>query len=126
MEGHDRKSGITEHHTPTQAGDDSPSSGGVRPAHGAPEVTGVDEDTAAVTTVEVLEASKKGWFAYFKTRDFYIVLVLGCVHILFLLSTSFLIDPVQSNPRSLHYLHQYFLFTTGGGRYLHPSLPDIL
>ncbi|KAL8857606.1 MAG: hypothetical protein Q9178_005771 [Gyalolechia marmorata] len=88
MEGHDRKSGVTEHHTSTQPGADSPSSGGVRPAHGAPEVTGVDEDTAAVTTVEEVEASKKGWFAYFKTRDFYIVLVLGQILALCITSTN--------------------------------------
>ncbi|KAL8905835.1 MAG: hypothetical protein Q9171_006519 [Xanthocarpia ochracea] len=88
MEGQDRKSGVTEHHTSTQADADSPSSGGVRPAHGAPEVTGIDEDTAAVTTVEEVEASKKGWFAYFKTRDFYIVLVLGQILALCITSTN--------------------------------------
>lgn len=30
-------------------------------------------------SVEVIEASEKGWLAYFKTRNFYIVLVLGYV-----------------------------------------------
>ena len=27
--------------------------------------------------IEDIEESKKGWFAYFRTRNFYIVLVLG-------------------------------------------------
>lgn len=30
-------------------------------------------------SVEEIEASEKGWLAYFKTRNFYIVLVLGYV-----------------------------------------------
>lgn len=30
-------------------------------------------------SVEAIEASEKGWLAYFKTRNFYIVLVLGYV-----------------------------------------------
>jgi len=38
------------------------------PFQGAPEPR---ED------IEEIEDSKKGWFAYFKTRNFYIVLVLG-------------------------------------------------
>lgn len=30
-------------------------------------------------SVEEIEASEEGWLAYFKTRNFYIVLVLGYV-----------------------------------------------
>lgn len=30
-------------------------------------------------SVEAIEANEKGWLAYFKTRNFYIVLVLGYV-----------------------------------------------
>lgn len=30
-------------------------------------------------SVEAIEASEKGWLTYFKTRNFYIVLVLGYV-----------------------------------------------
>ena len=34
---------------------------------------------ATPPSVEEIEASEKGWLAYFKTRNFYIVLVLGYV-----------------------------------------------
>jgi len=54
--------------------------------HGAPEIVGadgvrtdgiVDLNGRAVTTIEELEAAKKGRFAFFKSRNFYVVLVLG-------------------------------------------------
>ncbi|KAL8782101.1 MAG: hypothetical protein Q9213_005712 [Squamulea squamosa] len=88
MGGHDGKSGATEHCAPPTAGNDSPTLSGIRPAHAPPEVTGTNEETAAVTTVEDVEASKKGWFAYFKTREFYIVLVLGQILALCITSTN--------------------------------------
>lgn len=61
------------------------------PAHGAPEVigvnngdsvgvvngSGIDDGYGAERTIDEIEASKKGMFAYFMTKDFYIVLVLG-------------------------------------------------
>ncbi|KAI4237812.1 MAG: hypothetical protein L6R40_005837 [Gallowayella cf. fulva] len=77
MEGPNGKSDVTEHYAPAPAGKDSPTSSDVRPAHAAPELAGLHDDATATTTVEEVEASKKGWFAYFKTRDFYIVLLLG-------------------------------------------------
>jgi hypothetical protein len=54
----------------------------------APEVHGIDshvagdgardsEDADVVMTIDEIKASKTGKFAYFKTRQFYIVLVLG-------------------------------------------------
>lgn len=52
------------------------------PVHGAPELIGVtntDGYGQPERTVEEIEGRKRGWFAYFKTRDFYIVLVLGYV-----------------------------------------------
>lgn len=73
MERHDGKSVVTESYAPRPARTDSDHSSGAGSAHGTLE------DTAAVTTVEELQATKKGWFAYFKTRDFYIVLALGYV-----------------------------------------------
>lgn len=82
MEGYDSKSGVTEHYVARPAGNESDKSSGAASTHGAPEVTGINQDTATMPTVEEVQASKKGWFAYFKTRDFYIVLVLGCVHCL--------------------------------------------
>lgn len=42
--------------------------------HGTPNII---EDSATATAVEDVDESKKGWAAYFRTRDFYIVLVLG-------------------------------------------------
>ncbi|KAL8671369.1 MAG: hypothetical protein Q9168_004132 [Polycauliona sp. 1 TL-2023] len=80
------KSGLTEHYAP--AGNDSDKSSGAAPNHGTPEVTGIPEDAAAVTTVEEVQATKKGRFAYFKTRDFYIVLALGQVLALCITSTN--------------------------------------
>ncbi|KAL8770559.1 MAG: hypothetical protein Q9209_003815 [Squamulea sp. 1 TL-2023] len=88
MDGHDGKSGATEHCAPATAGNVSPTSSSVRPAHAPPEVTGTNDETTAVTTVEEVEASKKGWFAYFKTREFYIVLVLGQILALCITSTN--------------------------------------
>lgn len=41
------------------------------------DVNGLYNETPA--SVEEIEASGKGWLAYFKTRNFYIVLVLGYV-----------------------------------------------
>lgn len=41
------------------------------------EVNGLYNETPAA--VDEIEASGKGWLAYFKTRNFYIVLVLGYV-----------------------------------------------
>ena len=49
--------------------------------HGAPEMITMEGGT----TVEEIEESKKGWFAYFQTRDFYIVLILGYVYDLMIL-----------------------------------------
>ena len=59
---------------------------GNKAGHGSPEI--VDETSiegngvgiehgVAVTTVEELQQKKKGRFAYFKTRNFWLVLVLG-------------------------------------------------
>ena len=41
--------------------------------HGAVEIRSSEEETGG----NEIEASKGGWFAYLKTRDFYIVLALG-------------------------------------------------
>ncbi len=81
MDGYDGKSSVTrtEHFVARPTGKESDKSSGAASTHGAPEVTGINQDTAPVT-VEEVQASKDGWFAYFKTREFYIVLLLGCVH----------------------------------------------
>ena len=75
------KDGVTEHFAPASAEPRSSSPSDAKLVHGNPEITDIKDDTndpdGAVTTIDELEASKKGRFAYFKTRDFYIVLVLG-------------------------------------------------
>ena len=50
--------------------------------HATPEVIGLNDDTelderGTQTTVEELEEGKGRWFAYIKTRNFYLVLLLG-------------------------------------------------
>ena len=59
---------------------------GNQAGHGPPEIvdeTGIEgngggiEHGVAVTTIEELQKKKKGRFAYFKTRNFWVVLVLG-------------------------------------------------
>lgn len=81
MATHDGKGGVTERHAPAADGPVSPSSSEPKPVHGAPEVVVINDDASApegaVTTIDELEASTRGRFAYFKTREFYIVLVLG-------------------------------------------------
>jgi len=50
------------------------------PIHSAPELIGVKDGLGTQgprADIEDIEESKKGWFAYFRTRNFYIVLVLG-------------------------------------------------
>ncbi|KAL8733223.1 MAG: hypothetical protein Q9166_002240 [cf. Caloplaca sp. 2 TL-2023] len=84
MKGHDGKTSVTEHYAPASAGQESPTSDAATPSHGAPGVTNINEDTP----VEEVEASRKGWFAYIKTRDFYIVLVLGQILALCITSTN--------------------------------------
>ena len=63
------------------AGDDHPVASDIASPvdHGTPGLTGVSDDLhgAAGTTVDEIEESRKGWFAYFTTRNFWIVLVLG-------------------------------------------------
>ena len=50
------------------------------PVHGPPEVVGTYNGKGASredVVVDEIDESKKGWFAYLKTKNFYIVLVLG-------------------------------------------------
>lgn len=50
-------------------------------AYGSPGYAefGMNEGDGGETTVEALANRKKGWFAYVRTKDFWIVLVLGYV-----------------------------------------------
>ena len=50
------------------------------PVHAAPEIIGIDdgaEGEGAGEIADEIRAGKGGWFAYLKTRDFYLVLLLG-------------------------------------------------
>ena len=69
-----------EHYKRASAEETRPTSAqGVKalPSHGAPEVAGGNGIDGAGPSVEEIDNSRRGWFAYFKTRDFYIVLILG-------------------------------------------------
>ncbi|KAL8717141.1 MAG: hypothetical protein Q9225_005595 [Loekoesia sp. 1 TL-2023] len=92
MATHGGKGGVTEYFASAPAGQGPSSSSEANPMHGAPEVVDIKDDVdateGAITSVDELEASKKGRFAYFKTRDFYIVLVLGQVLALCVTSTN--------------------------------------
>ncbi|KAL8716441.1 MAG: hypothetical protein Q9220_000348 [cf. Caloplaca sp. 1 TL-2023] len=87
----DGKGSAIEHYGPASGDPASPLSE-LRNGHGDPQVVRAADGTIAgedtVTTVDELEASKKGWFAYLTTRDFYIVLVLGQVLALCITSTN--------------------------------------
>ena len=62
----------------------SPSSS-TAPVHGPPEIV-YNENTQGANrvegfTAEEIDESKKGWFAYFGTKDFYVVLLLGYAYL---------------------------------------------
>ncbi|KAL9601562.1 MAG: hypothetical protein Q9219_002396 [cf. Caloplaca sp. 3 TL-2023] len=89
----DGKGGVTEHFAPAPAGQGAASSSEEgKSMHGTPEIVAnkdnIQGDAEGVVTVDELEASKKGRFAYFKTRDFYIVLILGQILALCITSTN--------------------------------------
>ena len=50
-------------------------------AHGAPEIVDYNGNHTynGGVTAEDIDESKEGWFAYIKTKDFYVVLLLGLV-----------------------------------------------
>ena len=50
------------------------------PVHAVPEVIGTGDGTEsgrAGQNADEIQASNRGYFAYFKTRNFYLVLLLG-------------------------------------------------
>ena len=70
---------IDQVHSSTRDTKELPSSSTI-PVHGTPEVTGIDdgaEGEGAEETVDAIQKSKGGWFAYLRTREFYLVLLLG-------------------------------------------------
>ncbi|KAI4197783.1 MAG: hypothetical protein LQ350_005688 [Teloschistes chrysophthalmus] len=86
------KGTAVEHYAPASAEQGSLPVDEVTAAHDSPKITATDGNGSGepiVTTADELEASQKGRFAYFKTKDFYIVLVLGYAFTLDLNSTPF-------------------------------------
>ena len=80
MEIHSRKLSAIEQIAPIiEDTKDLPTSSS-SPVHAAPEVIGIgreaDGETAGKTADEV-QASRGRWFAYLRTRNFYLVLLLG-------------------------------------------------
>lgn len=73
--------------------------------HGVPEVFGGDEDG-------VVRNRKREWFAYVKTKQFWIVLVLG-YDLPHLHSTIAELNlPQQTSPRSMYNRHEYLVPTS--------------
>jgi len=69
--------------------DDISPAGSPRLSHGEPQMVDMGtygEESHGETTVEEVETKTKGWFSFFRTRNFWIVLVLG--QILSLCDTS--------------------------------------
>lgn len=75
-----------------------------------------------VPTFDELEESKKGLFAYLKTRNFYIVLAIGYDSLLLPLSRSCLNEPMlQPSARSRSHRHKHLLHTTRQRGYFNPG-----
>jgi hypothetical protein len=72
---------IDEEPSGTTSGNSSP----VKMAHASPEIVEapVDEEHQQETDdiVEAVDKSKRGYFAYFKTKEFYTVMLLGYVQL---------------------------------------------
>lgn len=71
--------GATERVVPTNSRELATSSSSSPVTHSAPELIGVQDAShgGADATIDEIDESKQGWFAYFTTRNFWIVLVLG-------------------------------------------------
>ncbi|KAI4215341.1 MAG: hypothetical protein LQ351_002241 [Letrouitia transgressa] len=85
------KQDVVEHDAPANE-DQGSSSSSAQAGHGTPQIiganNGADVGEGIVTSLDEIEERHRGWFAYFKTRDFYIVLVLGQVLALCITSTN--------------------------------------
>ena len=72
MEVHDGKSTALEQVAPMDHDTGVPTPSTISSPHAQPETTGLE-------TADEIEGGKQGWFAYLRTRNFYIVLLLGSV-----------------------------------------------
>ncbi|KAL8955249.1 MAG: hypothetical protein Q9183_006726, partial [Haloplaca sp. 2 TL-2023] len=84
-----KEAGVVEHYKRASAEETRPTSAqGVKVSHGAPEIAANNGTDEAGPSVEEIDNSRRGWFAYFKTKDFYIILILGQVLALCITSTN--------------------------------------
>lgn len=87
--------------------------------HGVPEVVGGAEDGA-------VRNRKREWFAYVKTKQFWVVLVLGYGHLPHLQSRIAELNLYQqTNPRPLYNRHEYLVPTPRLQWRQHPRLPSV-
>lgn len=102
------------------------------PVHAAPEVIrigdGAEGERAGENTDES-QASKGHWFAYLKTKNFYLVLLLGYDFTKCLMSPEGVVTyaevcAIQPNLSSLPHSHQYLLFAPCGTILLYPCFPN--
>ncbi|MCJ1399775.1 hypothetical protein MMC11_002978 [Xylographa trunciseda] len=80
---------------------------GVRP-YGEPEIVDDGEAPAPGIAIAELETSKKGRFAYFKTKQFYIVLILGQILSLCLTATNTFSSLLANNGNSIPAFQTWF------------------
>lgn len=129
METRNEKGAAIEHYAPTPAEQGSLPAEEVTAAHGSPKITGTEDNGSGepiVTTADELEASQTGRFAYVKSQDFVIVLVLGYAFSFDWIPTVSLTAHIQSSPCAVHHLYQYLLLFARRTRHLYPCLPDLL
>ena len=80
MNTHSGQLSTAEHVSPITSDAKTLPSSSVSPVHSAPEIIGIGdraEGEATGENADEIQASKAGWFAYLKTRNFYVVLLLG-------------------------------------------------
>ncbi|KAL1998080.1 hypothetical protein VTN02DRAFT_65 [Thermoascus thermophilus] len=96
----------TKDHVAVQASPDDPnriSSSQDRPAPGSFQANIVDGNTGDVSAApaDAIDTSKKGFFAYFHTKEFYITLVLGQILALCITSTNTFTSLLQMRGTSI-------------------------
>ena len=134
MDNHDGKTSAIEQIDPI-TGDtrDLPSSS-PSSQRTAPEVIGIGdgaEGGSAGENADEIQAGKAGWFAYLKTRNFYIVLLLGYSIAKFSILPERVVSyakmcAIQAGPSPLHHGHQYILFAPCGTTILYSCIPDFV
>ncbi|KAF6225619.1 hypothetical protein HO133_009619 [Letharia lupina] len=93
------------------------------PVHAAPEVIGINDrapDERTGENADEIQASQGGWFAYLRTRNFYLVLLLGQVLALCITATNTFSSLLAAQPFSIpafQTLWNYILLTLVYGSY---------